>query len=72
MTDLNLDDLISPSEAAELREVTRQAIDDLIRRKKLETWTIGKRIFVSRKAVLAYQPGAAGRPKAKAGKKRKK
>src|SRR5262249_21498142 len=72
MTDANLNDLITPSEAAELREVSRQAIGDLIKRNKLQTWSIGKRVFVSRKAVLDYQPSVGGRPpKPKASKNKK-
>jgi hypothetical protein len=51
--------------------VSRQAIDDLMRRGKLQTWEIGGRVFVSRKAVLAYRPAAGGRPR-KAGSARGK
>jgi excisionase family DNA binding protein len=62
MANVNLEDLITPSEAAALRGVSRQAINDLINREKLETWEIGGRIFVSKTAVLNYEPAAAGRP----------
>jgi hypothetical protein len=41
MANANLSDLITPSEAAALRAVSRQAIDDLMRRGKLQTWEIG-------------------------------
>jgi excisionase family DNA binding protein len=72
MANANLSDLITPSEAAALRGVSRQAIDDLMRRGKLQTWEIGGRVFVSRKAVLAYRPAAGGRPRKAAGGRKKK
>ncbi|MGH8710620.1 MAG: helix-turn-helix domain-containing protein [Burkholderiales bacterium] len=62
MTEMNLEDLITPAEAAALRGVSRQAISDLIKREKLQTWEIGGRTFVSRKAVLNYEAAPSGRP----------
>lgn len=57
-----MSDLITQAEAARLREVSRQAISDLIKRRKLKTKKIGNVTFVSRTAVLAYKPEAGGRP----------
>lgn len=59
----NLSDLISQAEAARLRNVTRAAISDLIKRKKLRSVTVGGRALVFRSEVEGYERGTAGRPK---------
>ena len=41
-----MSDLITQAEAARLREVSRQAISDLIKRRKLKTKKIGNVTFV--------------------------
>lgn len=58
-------DLIKQAEAGRLRGVTREAINDLVRRKKLKVWVIGGTPFVSRKQVLAFKPDKGGRPSKK-------
>jgi len=63
------DDLITQTEAAEIRGVAVQSISDLIRREKLKTVTIGKRKFLLRSEVKKFTPGPAGRPKGKSTKK---
>lgn len=60
-----MSDLITQAEAARLREVSRQAISDLIKRHKLKIKKIGSVTFLSRTAVLAYKPEAGGRPATK-------
>ena len=59
---IDLDDLITPSDAAELRGVARSTISELIRRKRLTTFEVGGRRFVSRRAVKNFVPLPAGRP----------
>jgi hypothetical protein len=58
----SLDDLITQAEAARLRKVSRSAINDLVKRRKLKVRIIGGQPFVSRKEVLGYEPDAGGRP----------
>jgi hypothetical protein len=61
----SLDDLITQAEAARLRQVSRSAINDLVKRRKLKVKIIGGQPFVSRKEVLSYAPEAGGRPSKK-------
>lgn len=65
---LDVDDLITPSEAATLRGVSNQAIVDLMRRGRLRRVEIGGRPFVSRREVESFKQARKGWPK---GKKRK-
>jgi len=58
----SLDDLITQAEAARLRQVSRSAINNLVKRRKLKVKIIGGQPFVSRKEVLSYEPEAGGRP----------
>ena len=67
---VDLDDLITQTEAAEIRGVSVQSISDLVRRGRLTTVTIGKRKFLLRSEVKEFKPGPAGRPKKKPIKKR--
>jgi len=59
------EDLITQAEAARLRGVTRAAINDLVKRRKLKVITIGNVRFLSRKEVLNYTPKVGGRPEKK-------
>ncbi|MCS6244492.1 MAG: helix-turn-helix domain-containing protein [Opitutus sp.] len=52
---------ISQSEAARLRDVSRQAISKLVQAKRLRTFSFGGHIFVSKADVLAFEPNPAGR-----------
>jgi predicted DNA-binding protein (UPF0251 family) len=58
----SLDDLITQAEAARLRQVSRSAINDLVKRRKLKVKIIGGQPFVSRKEVRGYAPEVGGRP----------
>lgn len=58
-------DLITPTAAAELRGVSRAAISDLIKRGRLQTYTVGGRTFVSRDEVKSFEAIKVGRPKGK-------
>ncbi len=55
-------DLITLSEAAELRGVSQQAISDLIRRARLHVVEIAGRKFLRRSEVVKFQPAKGGRP----------
>lgn len=67
---IDLDDLITQTEAAQIRGVSVQSISDLIRRGRLTTVTIGKRKFLMRSEVQKFKPALAGRPKSESTKKR--
>lgn len=57
-----LHDLITQSEAARMRGVSREAICGLVARGKLSVVEIGGRKFVKRREVENYTPGIGGRP----------
>jgi excisionase family DNA binding protein len=61
---VDMSDLISQSEAARLRGVSRNAIGYLVRQGRLSTTEVGGRTFVYRSEVEAFKPGKPG-PKAK-------
>jgi excisionase family DNA binding protein len=65
--EVDVDDLISQTQAAELRGVSRSAIHRLVKRKKLRGFEVGGRVLVSRLEVESYEPAAAGRPSKKGG-----
>jgi excisionase family DNA binding protein len=54
-------DLITPAEAARLRQVTRATLSYLVKKKRFETYEIGGRIFLRRSEVLKYVPAKGGR-----------
>lgn len=56
-------DLISQSEAARLRGVTRAAIQDLVRRGRIRAVDVGGRALVYRSEVVNYEQGEPGRPR---------
>lgn len=58
-----MDDLISQTEAARIRGVTRSAIADLIRRGKLQTVEVAGRPLLRRADILSYEPSVGGWPK---------
>jgi hypothetical protein len=59
---IDMQDLITRTQAAELRGVTRAAIADLIKRKKLTVIEIAGRDFLSRREVESFEPDKGGRP----------
>lgn len=59
----DMSDLISQAEAARLRNVTRAAIQDLVRRGRIRSMTIGGRALVYRSEIENYEQGNPGRPK---------
>jgi excisionase family DNA binding protein len=69
---IKLEDLITQKEAAEIRGVTSQSINDLVKRGKLSTVTIGKRKFLLRSEVKKYKPEVGGRPRKKPAAKTKR
>lgn len=56
------DDLITQTEAAELRNSTVAAINELVRRGRLRSVERFGKTLVFRSDVLAYQPSKGGRP----------
>lgn len=63
--DSDIDDWISQAEAARIRDVSKQAIAKLIRRKRLAAREIGGRMLVRRSEVEAFVPLPIGRPRKK-------
>ncbi len=62
----NLAEYISQAEAARIRGVTQQAIDNLVKKSRFQTMRIGGRTLLSRSDVEAFQPTMPGRePKSK-------
>jgi excisionase family DNA binding protein len=59
----NMPDLISQAEAARLRGVTRAAIQDLVRRKRIRSVNVGGRSLVYRSEIVNYEQGEPGRPR---------
>jgi excisionase family DNA binding protein len=60
-----LADLISQAEAARIRNVSRAAISDLIKRGRLRSITVGGRELVYYSEIVKFEKNAAGRPKTK-------
>lgn len=57
-----IENLITPAEAARLRGVTRSAITDLVKRGRLGSIEVGGRPFLYRKEVMNFTPEITGRP----------
>ena len=68
---IDLDDLISQKEAAELRGCSTQTINSLVKRGKLKAFVIAGKTVLSRKDVEGYKPSKGGRPKQSAKKARR-
>ena len=68
---IKLEDLISQKEAADIRGVSVQAIDYLIKAGRLKGVKVGGRTCVLRKEVESFEPKRTGRPKKKTAKKGK-
>lgn len=60
---LNTEDLITPVHAADQRGVSRQAMNNLIRRNKLPVVWIDGIPFLRKQDVEAYEPELGGRPR---------
>jgi len=63
MKSVNLDELITQKEAAEIRGVTHQSIHLLVKRGRLRTVRIGARRFLLRSEVENFERVPAGRPR---------
>jgi len=57
-----LADLITQAEAARIRDVSREAIYNLVAREKLSVVEIGGQKFLKRSEVEKYKPEVGGRP----------
>jgi excisionase family DNA binding protein len=56
------DELLTVTQAAKVRNVTRQAIDFLIRKGQIEVIEIAGKRFIRRSALSTYKPKPGGRP----------
>lgn len=56
------DEWISQKQAAEIRGVTRQAINELVQKGRFETLEVGGRTLIKRNEVEDYEPKKGGRP----------
>jgi Helix-turn-helix domain len=61
--DLAADKWVSQSEAARIRGVTPQAIENLMNKGRFRTLRIGGRVFLDRSEVENYKPKRTGRPR---------
>jgi hypothetical protein len=61
--DLAADKWVSQSEAARIRGVTPQAIENLMKKGRFRTLSIGGRVLLDRREVKNYQPKRTGRPR---------
>lgn len=68
---VDVSQLISQNQAAQLRGCSRQAILHLIKAGKLKTVEIGGHLFLYRDEVAAFIPDVGGRPKGIKGKKKR-
>jgi hypothetical protein len=60
---IDLSDLVSQREAAEMRGVTVQAIHFLVKRGRFTIVEVSGKTFLLRKEVEAYKPDVGGRPR---------
>ena len=63
-------DLITQTEAAELRKVSTAAISDLIKRGRLHPVEIAGKRLLRRSEVMKFKPEKGGRPSTKASSKK--
>jgi hypothetical protein len=61
--DLAADQWVSQSEAARIRGVTPQAIENLMKKGRFRTLGIGGRVLLDRREVENYKPKRTGRPR---------
>jgi hypothetical protein len=61
--DLAADQWVSQSEAARIRGVTPQAIENLMKKGRFRTLRIGGRVLLDRREVENYEPKRTGRPR---------
>lgn len=54
MEEIDFKDLISQKEAAEIRNTTRSAINELIKRGRLKVIVVGEKKLLSRKEVSTF------------------
>jgi hypothetical protein len=60
---IDLGELVSQQEAAEMRGVSIQAIHSLVKRGRFTIIEVGRRKFLLRKEVEAFEPLPVGRPR---------
>ena len=60
---IDLSELVSQKQAADIRGVSVQAIHKLIKRGRLTPIEVGGKLFLLRKEVEAFRPTITGRPR---------
>ena len=60
---IRIEDLVSQTEAAEMRGVSVQAISHLIKAGRFQTVQVSGKTFLLREEVATYKPGRGGRPR---------
>ena len=60
---IRIEDLVSQTEAAEMRGVSVQAISHLIKAGRFQTVQVSGKTFLLREEVASYKPGRGGRPR---------
>jgi hypothetical protein len=58
-----IDDLVTYTEAANIRGCSQQAIAELAKKNRFTKYIISDRNFLSREEVTRYTPAPTGRPK---------
>ena len=61
--DLAADEWVSQSEAARIRGVTPQAIENLMKKGRFRTLSIGGKVLLDRREVENYKAKQTGRPR---------
>ncbi|MEO6670839.1 MAG: helix-turn-helix domain-containing protein [Ferruginibacter sp.] len=54
---------VTQAEAARIRGISRQAINKLVKRGKIQTFEVSSVTFVNREEIQKYKPKKSGRPK---------
>ena len=67
---IDLDKMVTQAEAAEIRGVSVQAINYLVKNDRLKSVKVAGRVLLFRSEVEAFKPSLGGRPKGKQSAKR--
>jgi hypothetical protein len=59
---IDLSKMVTQAEAAEIRGVSVQAINYLVKRRRLKSIKVAGRVLLFRKEVEAFKPNLGGRP----------
>lgn len=68
---INLEKMVTQSEAAEIRGVSLQAINYLVKQGRLRSIKVAGRVLLFKDDVEKFKPSGGGRPKGKASTKKR-